>query len=168
MSVSNFDFTPLYRSTIGFDRIMRALEANVRDTSTPGYPPYDIIAVTDDHYRITMAIAGFGQEDLSIVAQGNRLTVSGKHGLTENAENRDAAKPRYLHRGIAQRAFERRFELADYVSVKDAWVENGLLHVDLVRTVPDALKPRTIAVGSAPGLGAQLLEQTAAGDTKAA
>ena len=168
MSVTNFDFAPLYRSTIGFDRVMRALEANVRDTPNAGYPPYDIIAVTDDHYRITMAVAGFGQEDLSIVAQGNRLTISGKRGLTENTENRDAAETRYLHRGIAQRTFERRFELADYVSVKDAWVENGLLHVDLVRTVSDALKPRTIAVGSAPGHGTQLLQQTAAGDTKAA
>ena len=161
MSIANFDFAPLYRSTIGFDHIMRALEANVRDTPNVGYPPYDIVAVTDDHYRITMAVAGFGQEDLSIVAQGHRLTISGKRTITQDQGTRET---RYLHRGIAQRAFERRFELADYVSVKDAWVENGLLHVDLVRTVPDALKPRTIKVGSAPGLGAQLL----AGDTKAA
>ena len=165
MSIANFDFAPLYRSTIGFDRIMRALEANVRDTPNVGCPPYDIVAVTDDHYRITMAVAGFGQEDLSIVAQGNRLTISGQRTI---AQDQDAPETRYLHRGIAQRAFERRFELADYVSVKDAWVENGLLHVDLVRTVPDALKPRTIAVGSAPGHGTQLLQQTAAGDTKAA
>ena len=165
MSVSNVNFAPLYRSTIGFDRIMRALEANVPGTSNATYPPYDIVAVTDDHYRVTMAIAGFGQEDVSVVAQGNRLTISGERNLKEN---RDAATSRYLHRGIGRRAFERRFDLADYVSVKDAWMENGLLHVDLVRTVPDALKPRTIAVGTTPGSGAQLPDQTAAGDSKAA
>ena len=165
MPVSNINFAPLYQSTIGFDRIMRALEANVVDTSNATYPPYDIATVTDDHDRLTMAVAGFGQEELSVVAQGNCLTVSGKRALNENQETTEA---RYLHRGIARRDFERRFDLADYVSVKDAWVENGLLHVDLVRTVPDTLKPHIIAVGNAPSLNPQGLEQTKASDTKAA
>ncbi len=139
--MSTFDLTPLFRSTVGFDRMMSLLDSAGR-TDEQAYPPYNIEKVGDNAYRVTMAVAGFGDEDLSIVAQGNSLVIAGKQKREEN-------KADYLYRGIAGRAFERRFQLADHIKVTGAELANGLLHVDLVREVPEAMKPRTIKVVSA-------------------
>ena len=134
-----FDLTPLYRSTVGYDRLARMLnEASSFDA--PSYPPYNIEKLSEDDYRITMAVAGFAPQDISVEVKGNALTVSGKK--TESTES----KGEYLHQGIASRAFERRFQLADHVQVHGAGMENGLLHLSLKREVPEALKPRTIPV----------------------
>ena len=134
-----FDFSPLYRSTVGFDRMASLLDAAASDNSH-GYPPYNIERTGDASYRISMAIAGFGEDEISIEAQQNKLTITGK----KEAVDDDQVK--YLHRGIATRSFQRQFELADYVEVKGAALENGLLHVDLAREIPEAMKPRTIAI----------------------
>lgn len=134
-----FDLTPLYRSTVGFDRLARMLD-EASSFEAPSYPPYNIEKLADDEYRITMAVAGFAPEDITIEVKGSALTVSGKKA--EKAE----AKSEFLHQGIASRAFERRFQLADHVQVQGAGMENGLLHVSLKREVPEALKPRTIPV----------------------
>ena len=134
-----FDLTPLYRSTVGFDRLARMLnEASAFEA--PSYPPYNIEKLSDDEYRITMAVAGFAPEDITIEVKGNSLSVSAKK--TEKQEQAGE----FLHQGIASRAFERRFQLADHVQVQAAGMENGLLHVSLKREVPEALKPRTIPV----------------------
>ena len=139
-----FDLTPLYRSTVGFDRLGRMLnEASAFET--PAYPPYNIERLSDDEYRITMAVAGFAPEDIAIEVKGNALTVSGKKA--EQAET----KTEFLHQGIAARAFERRFQVADHVQVQGAGMENGLLHVSLKREVPESLKPRTIPVNANGG-----------------
>jgi molecular chaperone IbpA len=142
-----YDFSPLYRSTVGFDR-MAAMLDNVlsNDVGTQTYPPYNIEKTGDDAYRITVAVAGFTEAELSIEARDGQLVISGK-----KAEDKDG-QTTYLHRGIATRAFERRFQLADHVRATGAVSENGLLHVDLVREVPEALKPRTIAINAAPAL----------------
>lgn len=137
-----FDLTPLYRSTVGFDRLARMLD-EASSFEAPSYPPYNIERLAEDEYRITMAVACFAPEDISIEVKGNGLTVSGK-----KAEKSDA-KVEYLHQGIASRAFERRFQLADHVQVNGAGMENGLLHISLKREVPEALKPRTIPVNGA-------------------
>ena len=152
-----FDLTPLFRSTVGFDRLAQLLDATARlDEQTFSYPPYNIEKLGDDAYRITMAVAGFGPENLEIVAKDRTLTVAGK-------ASQDQAGTQYLHRGVAGRAFERRFELADDVQVKGAALNNGLLHIELVREVPEAKKPRTIAIGTgANGSGAPKVEQKAA------
>ena len=134
-----FDLTPLYRSTIGFDRLASMLD-DAASFEPPTYPPYNIERLGEDDYRITMAVAGFGPGDINIDVTGNALTVNGKK--TEKQE----AKTEYLHQGIAARTFERRFQLADHVLVKGAEMDNGLLHVTLKREVPEALKPRTIAI----------------------
>ena len=134
-----FDLTPLYRSTVGFDRLARMLD-EASSFEAPSYPPYNIEKLAEDEYRITMAVAGFAPEDITIEVKGSALTVSGKKA--EKAE----AKSEFLHQGIASRAFERRFQLADHVQVQGAGMENGLLHVSLKREVPEALKPRTIPV----------------------
>jgi molecular chaperone IbpA len=134
-----FDLTPLYRSTVGFDRLARMLD-EASSFEAPSYPPYNIEKLAEDEYRITMAVAGFAPEDITIEVKGSALTVSGKKA--EKAE----AKSEFLHQGIAARAFERRFQLADHVQVQGAGMENGLLHVSLKREVPEALKPRTIPV----------------------
>jgi molecular chaperone IbpA len=143
MRTTTFDFTPLFRTTIGFDRISRALEAASRvDDSALSYPPYNIEQVSEDHYCITMAVAGFGAEDIDVIAHEGVLTVKSlpaKNGQDDGT---------YLHRGIAARAFERRFQLADYIEVKSAELENGLLSVELERQVPDEMKPRSIAIGT--------------------
>lgn len=141
---TNFDFTPYRRSTVGFDRLFDLLEADMRGESTEGYPPFDIESEGEDSYRITLAVAGFRPEDIEIVAQRNLLTITGKR-----AEEKDDT--RYLHRGIAARPFERRFQLADFVEVRSADFENGLLSVVLQRVVPEAMKPRKIAIGTAGG-----------------
>ncbi|HEX9465366.1 MAG TPA: Hsp20 family protein [Alphaproteobacteria bacterium] len=136
--MSTFDFSPLFRSTIGFDRLGRMLDEALVDESS-GYPPYNIERTGEDAYRITMAVAGFGEDDLNIVAQENVLLVSGKAKPAEE-------KTEFLYRGIAGRAFERRFQLADHIKVAGAQLVNGLLHVDLVREVPEAKRPRTIKI----------------------
>ena len=134
-----FDLTPLYRSTVGFDRLARMLD-EASSFEAPSYPPYNIERLAEDEYRITMAVAGFAPEDITIEVKGSGLTVSGKKA--EKAET----KTEFLHQGIASRAFERRFQLADHVQVNGAGMENGLLHISLKREVPEALKPRTIPV----------------------
>ncbi len=135
-----FDLTPLYRSTVGFDRLARMLD-EAQTFDAPSYPPYNIERLAEDEYRITMAVAGFAPEDITIEVKGNGLTVSGK-----KAEKTEQVKTEFLHQGIASRAFERRFQLADHVQVHGAGMENGLLHISLKREVPEALKPRTIPV----------------------
>lgn len=144
-----FDLTPLYRSTIGFDRLARMLD-DVSGFDVPAYPPYNIELLSEDQYRITMAVAGFAEEDLSINVNGNTLVISGKKTAETNA-----AKGQFLHQGIASRAFERRFQLADFVEVRGAELENGLLHVSLRREVPEAMKPRSIAIQSKNGAAKQ-------------
>ena len=137
-----FDLAPLYRSTVGFDRFFSMLDqAAGFDGATPGYPPYNIERTGENAYRISVAVAGFGQNELNIEAKENTLTIRG-----EKAQKADEQKGEVLHQGIAARAFERVFQLADFVQVKGASLENGLLHVDLVREVPEAKKPRRIAI----------------------
>ena len=137
-----FDFSPLFRSTVGFDRLTRLLDTAARvDDNAFSYPPYNIEQTGDDSYRIVMAVAGFGEGDLSITQQGNSLLISGK-------QEKPAEEKKYLYRGIAGRAFERRFELADHIKVAGAKLTNGLLSVELVREIPEAMKPRTIKVGN--------------------
>jgi molecular chaperone IbpA len=136
-----FDLSPLYRSTVGFDRLAQLLD-NVGSFEVPAYPPYNIERVGDDEYRVTMAVAGFGQDDITVEVKQNTLTVSGKKA------DKTESRAEFLHQGIAQRAFERRFQLADHVEVTGADLKDGLLHVDLVRNVPEKLKPRQIPVGN--------------------
>ena len=139
----NFDLTPLYRSSVGFDRFANLIDQVLTaDAATQSYPPYNIEKTGEDAYRITLAVAGFGMGDLDIEAREGVLVVKGG-----KAPQDGETAPVYLHRGIAERSFERRFHLADHVRAADASMENGLLHIDLVREVPDALKPRKIAIG---------------------
>lgn len=150
------DFTPFYRSTIGFDRLFDLADSVSGANNDTGYPPYNIERTGDDSYRITMAIAGFGKDDLTIEVKESLLSVKAEK-KTDDSEKRE-----FLHRGIAERSFERRFQLADYVEVDGADVRDGLLHVDLVRRVPERLKPRTIAIGDGSGENAKQIEvQTA-------
>jgi len=137
----SFDLTPLFRSSVGFDRVTRLLDAATRlDDSALSYPPYNIEVVGENNYKISMAVAGFSEKDLTITAQDNSLIISGK--IERNGEE----EKKYLYRGIAGRAFERRFELAEHIYVAGATLLNGLLHVDLVREIPEAKKPRTIKI----------------------
>ena len=136
----SFDLTPFYRSTIGFDRLFSLLDQ--ASESTPGYPPYNIERTGENAYRISVAVSGFGEGELSIVAKENTLTIKGEKSANENAKDQSEV----LYRGIAARAFERVFQLADHVLVKNASLENGLLHVDLVREIPEAKKPRSIPI----------------------
>ena len=138
--MSRLDFTPYRRSTVGFDRLFDLLENQTRMNAGDNYPPFNIERRGEDEYRITLAVAGFRPEDLDITAQQNLLTVQGK-------KREDAPNGEMLHVGIANRGFERRFELADYVRVDGADLANGLLVIDLVREVPDAMKPKKILVG---------------------
>ena len=139
--MSTFDFSPLFRSAIGFDRLAR-LANTAATTAEASYPPYNIERTGDDSYRLTMAVAGFGPSDLDLVAKDNTLVIAGRVAG-------DAPKAELLYRGIAGRPFERRFVLADHVVVEGADLQNGLLHVSLKRVVPEALKPRRIQIGSA-------------------
>jgi molecular chaperone IbpA len=136
-----FDYTPLTRSAIGFDRLFRLLD-EAQGVEAPSYPPYNIERLGENAYRITMAVAGFAPSDISIEAKGHTLTVTGK----KEAKTNDNAV--FVHQGIAARGFERRFQLADYVEVKGADLDNGLLHISLVREVPEAMKPRQIAINA--------------------
>lgn len=150
-----FDFAPLFRSSVGFDRVQRMLDSATRiDEANSSYPPYNIEVRGEDAYRITMAVAGFSDEDLDITENQGTLTISG------NAA-KDSENTVFLHRGIAGRSFARRFQLADYVHVKGAELVNGLLHVDLVREVPDSMKPRKIAIGGESG-ATRTIDQKAA------
>jgi len=143
--MDRFDFSPLFRSTIGFDRLTRLVDAATRvDSAAVAYPPYNIETTGEDAYRLTMAVAGFSPGELDITVQENTLRMSGKSEKDEATKNGNG----YLHRGIARRAFERRFSLADHMKVTGAHLDNGLLHVELVHEVPKAAKPRTIAIGT--------------------
>ena len=141
---TTFDFTPLFRSGIGFDRMLNALEAASRVEAINSWPPYDIAKLGEDDYRITMAVAGFGQDDLTITQEHNMLVVSGQKNGDDNAQ--------YLHRGIAGGAFQRRFELADHVKVVQASLVDGLLTVELRRELPEEMKPRRIEIGAGHAL----------------
>ena len=154
-----FDLTPYRRSTIGFDRLFDMLEASARQNGGDNYPPFNLERTSEDHYRITIAVAGFRRDEIEIVAQQNLLTVKGK-------KDKDGDQSAYLHLGIATRSFERRFELADFVRVEDARLNDGLLTIDLVREVPEALKPQTIAIKTGAPLAA--IESASADETKAA
>jgi molecular chaperone IbpA len=145
-----FDLTPLYRSAIGFDRLASLLET--RADAAPSYPPYNIELVTEDQYRIVMALAGFDRSELDITTERDSLVVTGR-------KQKDDQQTTYLHRGIAARDFEQRFQLANHVKVTAASFDNGMLTIELVREVPEALKPRKIAID---GSNVQVLEQRAA------
>lgn len=140
--MNRFDLTPYRRSMVGFDRLFDMLENQARTNAGDKYPPFNIEKRGDDAYRITLAVAGFRPEDLDITAQQNLLVIQGRKG-------EDSPDGQYLHVGIAQRGFERRFELADYVRVENADLADGLLVIDLVREVPEAMKPKKIAIGGA-------------------
>jgi molecular chaperone IbpA len=156
MAMRTFDFSPLYRSTVGFDSVTRLLESALRaDEGQSSYPPYNIEKTGENAYRITMAVAGFGENDITITAQDNSLVVTGKLEKTEEDK-------KFLHRGIAGRAFERRFELAEHIRVSGASLVNGLLHVDLVKEVPEAKKPRTVKIETVAPKQATVLENQAA------
>jgi molecular chaperone IbpA len=151
----HFDLSPLYRSTVGFDRLASILDqVTAGETGQTTYPPYNIEKTGENAYRITIAVAGFAEDELAVEAREGQLVVTGRKSETE-AED----KPSYLHRGIATRAFERRFQLADHVRALQAVTENGLLHIDLVREVPEALKPRKIEIarkGAIEGKGVEV------------
>jgi molecular chaperone IbpA len=145
MTMRNLDFAPLYRATVGFDRIADLMDRVLStDVAQPTYPPYNIEKTAEDAYRISIAVAGFAPEDLSVEVKEGALHVSARKAQDETARS-------YLHRGIATRAFERRFALADHVRVTGAVHEHGMLHLDLVRETPEALKPRRIEIASANG-----------------
>ena len=155
----NYDLTPLLRATIGFDRMFNMLDtANRLDDGALSYPPYNIEKAGDDAYRIVMAVAGFGEADLEVTAKENSLVVVGKKDKSEAAPEQAG----YLHRGIAARAFERRFDLADHIRVAGAGLENGLLTIELLRELPEAMKPRSIAIESTAPKTARVIEDKAA------
>ena len=137
-----FDFAPLYRSTIGFDRFATLFDQATGLDESAGYPPYNIERTGETDYRITMAVAGFTRDEIKIELNGEALTVTGEKAVDDNPRQ-------FLHRGIAGRTFSRRFQLADHVEVKGADLKDGLLHIDLVRNVPERLKPRSISIGGA-------------------
>jgi molecular chaperone IbpA len=144
---TNFDFSPLRRSTVGFDRLFDLLESGTSAQTAENYPPFDVEQDGEDHYRITVAVAGFRQEEIDITAQQNLLIVSGR--------KREESGRHYVHRGIAARSFERRFVLGDYVQVRGAELKDGLLSIELVREIPEEMKPHKIRIGGseAPELG---------------
>lgn len=141
--MQTIDLTPIYRSMVGFDRVANMLDAASRLDNSQGYPPYNIEKIGENEFRIELAVAGFGEADLDIETKEGLLTVAGKTGATENAETRE-----FLHRGIAERSFIRRFQLADHVIVSGANLENGMLRITLERQLPEAMKPRKIAIGA--------------------
>ena len=148
----NYDFTPLYRATVGFDRITDLMDRVLStDVAQPTYPPYNIEKTAENSYRISIAVAGFAQEDLSVEVKENTLHVTARRAA-------DDAGRSYLHRGIATRAFDRRFALADHVRVTGAAHELGMLHIDLVRETPEALKPRRIEIGKGAQDGTRVID----------
>jgi|UniRef100_UPI0035CC7C13 molecular chaperone IbpA len=144
----SFDLTPYRRSTVGFDRLFDMLEANARQASADNYPPFNLERLDGDRYRITLAVAGFGRDEIEIVAQQNLLQVKGRKDAVDDSASS------FLHIGIANRSFERRFELADFVRVEDARLNDGLLTIDLLREVPEAMKPKTVAIRTGAPLAA--------------
>ncbi|HTN62111.1 MAG TPA: Hsp20 family protein [Devosia sp.] len=140
---TTFDFSPLYRSSVGFDRIFNLLENTGRVQTIDTWPPYDIVKTGDDDYQITMAVAGFAQDELTVTHEPNLLVVAGQKAGEDNGQ--------YLHRGLTGRSFQRRFELADHVKVADANLTNGLLTIELKREIPEAMKPRRIEICCASG-----------------
>jgi molecular chaperone IbpA len=160
--MTTYDLSPLYRTAIGFDRLADML-TNASRVDGNGYPPYNIESRGDDEYRISMAVAGFSESDLDIVTEQNTLTVSGSRAESDD-EDRE-----FLYRGIATRSFERRFQLADHVRVVSARLENGLLHIDLKRELPEQMKPRRIRIGgSTEAIDSDTAEGAESGDIKAA
>lgn len=151
-----YDFSPLFRSAIGFDRIAKMLE-DVADQSVPGYPPYNIEKLNEDAYRITLAVAGFAEDELTVESRENTLVIAGAKKAGEEETN-------YLHRGIATRDFVRSFRIADHVKVVNALFDNGLLHVELVRELPEAMKPRTIEVKAGRPSALEKAKQFLSGD----
>jgi molecular chaperone IbpA len=143
-----FDLTPYRRSTIGFDRLFDMLETSARQSAVDNYPPFNLEKLADDRYRITLAVAGFGRDEIEITAQQNLLQVKG------NKAEKEGVSAAFLHIGIANRSFERRFELADFVRVDDARLNDGLLTIELVREVPEAMKPKTVAIKTGAPLAA--------------
>ena len=141
--MTTFDFSPLFRTSVGYDRLASLLNSAHRPEQGNSFPPYNIQRAGDDHYRITMAVAGFSESELNITSEHNRLVVSG-----EKPEDKEGEENGYLYRGIATRSFERRFNLADHVRVTDAKLDNGLLHIELEREIPEAMKPRSIEIQS--------------------
>ena len=154
------DLTPYRRSTIGFDRLFDMLETNARGATSENYPPFNLERLAEDRYRITLAVAGFAREEIEITAQQNLLLVAGKK------DDKAQANAAFLHLGIANRSFERRFELADFVFVDDARLNDGLLVIDLVREVPEAMKPKSIAIKTGAPLAA--VDNAPADEAKAA
>lgn len=150
------DFSPLYRSTVGFDRLFTMLDSLAQPEQGQTYPPYNIERTGENAYRITMAVAGFGEDELAIEAREHTLTVKG-----EKADEDGSEAGEFLYRGIAKRAFERRFQLAEHVEVRGASLKNGLLHIDLVREIPEAMKPRRIAIQANGGEARQIEAQNA-------
>lgn len=140
----NIDLSPLYRSFIGSDHLASLVDAASRSEKQSSYPPYNIELLDEDKYRITMAIAGFSKDDVTIEVQENTLTITGKNDTEEKA----GSERKYLHKGISERNFERKFQLGDHVKVLAADMENGLLHIDMERVIPEAKKPRQIEIGS--------------------
>ncbi len=141
-----FDFSPFTRSTVGFDRMLRLLDSMSATGEAPSYPPYNIVKLADDAYRISVAVAGFDADELEVKTQDGQLTI---RSVAANDSEKEEVS--YLHRGIARRAFELRFSLADYIEVSGGHLDNGLLNVDLVRNVPEAMKPRTITISGPSG-----------------
>ncbi len=153
----NYDFSPFYRSTIGFDRLLSLLDKHASlESNGQTYPPYNIERTGENAYRITIAVAGFADSELTVESRENLLTV---RGAKEQMQKGDAEKREVLYQGIAARAFERVFQLADFVQVKGAKLENGLLHVDLVREIPEAKKPRSIPIGNSKPVEQKSVEQ---------
>jgi molecular chaperone IbpA len=150
IAMRTYDFTPLYRSAIGFDRLAHLFDEAMRSEAQPSYPPYNIELVGEDKYQITMAVAGFDRSELEIESERDQLKVVGR-------KQKDETKRTFLHRGIAARDFEHRFQLADHVRVVGARLDNGLLNIELVREIPEALKPRKIEIGNTDNV--QLLQQ---------
>ena len=151
--MTTFDFSPLFRTSVGYDRLASLLNSANRVEQSGGYPPYNIISSGENQYRITMAVAGFAESELTITSEHNKLLVTG-----EKAEEETPDGSQYLYRGIATRSFERRFNLADHVRVSGAQLDNGLLHIELEREIPEAMKPKTITIESSRG---NLLENEA-------
>ena len=137
----NFDLSPLFRTSVGFDRLNNLFDAALHIDEAPSYPPYNIEKLDADRYRITMAVAGFGEADVEVLVKDNTLTVNGKIGDAEEAKS-------YLYRGIAGRAFNRSFQIADHIKVTGAELDNGLLHIELIREIPEEMRPRRIAIGN--------------------
>lgn len=149
--MTTFDFSPLYRTTVGFDHLASLLDSvTSNERSQPSFPPYNIELLEKDKYRITMAVAGFGQDDIQVESENNMLTVS-----ANKADRSDGKKPSYLHQGIAERNFRRQFRLEEHVKVVSASLNNGLLHIELERVIPEAMKPRRIPINNGEVLDAE-------------